>query len=135
MIPLTKAVIENFKAALNKKGECLIWTGDLNKEGEGVKRLAGKRYLAHEIAWQMEHGEVDAQIHNACGNPACCNPKHWAKERKTSRGEKHYRAKLMPADIIYIRTSPKKAAELARELGVGGACIEKVLKRRTWKHV
>jgi hypothetical protein len=98
------------------------------------------------------------QILHKCDTPLCVNPGHlfagtnddnvadkMAKGRQArgadtrpdtrARGERQWKARLRPAQVLAIRSSEKTNAALAIEYGVGTSTIVNVRLRYTWKHV
>lgn len=62
-----------------KKG-CILWKGSLSNTGYGgvVRWLNGERLLAHRLAYLIQFGEFDRNLHicHKCDNPRCVNPFH-----------------------------------------------------------
>jgi len=54
-----------------------------------------------------------------------------------TKGEKNIKAKLTEKDVLTIRSLYPKLTltEISKKYDVQFACIEKIIKRRTWKHV
>lgn len=69
---------ELFLAKTIPAGECIAWTGGLNKDGYGIFRFNGTPGLAHRYAWIREHGPIGTatEIDHRCHNRACVNPAH-----------------------------------------------------------
>lgn len=57
---------------------CRLWTKSKNRDGYGSLGVDKKHYLAHRLAWELEHGEIpdDMYINHLCGNRACINVDH-----------------------------------------------------------
>ena len=71
---------------------CLIWQGGKSK-GYGQVGHEGRRYLAHRIACEMEHGpapEGKAHALHICNRPACVRPDHlyWGDNTDNARDRK-----------------------------------------------
>lgn len=133
---------------------CLEWTGARSPQGYGLVSMKtywkyGTR-LAHRLAYYCAHGFFPPDgliIRHTCDNPRCCNPAHLLEgtradnmrdrdERgRTSRGEKHWKAKLTEADVRTIRSSRETQAALARRFGVTILSIHNIRHRKTWRHV
>ena len=57
---------------------CWIYTGELNRNGYGTIRAAGKRKMAHRLLFEhfvgpIQHGYV---LDHLCRVRCCCNPHH-----------------------------------------------------------
>lgn len=66
---------ERFQDQLEWRGECLVWTGRLDRHGYG---RCGRSALAHRYAYEHEHGPIQAGvvIDHLCWTPACVNLDH-----------------------------------------------------------
>lgn len=78
---LTTAIIARFwaKVAIDPDdGACWVWTACLDPDGYGRFRLAGKKWLAHRIAWTLAFGRIQdgLLICHKCDNPRCVNHTH-----------------------------------------------------------
>lgn len=139
------------KVAIGRTGDCWEWTGYRVPTGYGQSAWKGKVLLAHRIALSLTDGEWDSKLHvlHTCDNPPCCNPAHlWrgtdldnqrdkvAKGRQRNnplRGEDSPHAKLTQQQVLAIRASQKRGAELAAEYRVSQTTISSVRNYRTWK--
>jgi hypothetical protein len=145
---------ERFWEKVNRDGpnECWEWTASrfaLGSYGQFDSQCA------HRIAWELTHGPVPVGLFvcHSCDNPPCCNPGHLfigtpadntadmiGKNRSggPGRGEQHPNARLT-ADVV--RTIRQRAgagetqASLASEFGVGAAHMNRIVHRKTWRHV
>jgi len=78
-------------ARTRRVGDCLVWTGVVNRYGYGVLWHEGKKWAAHRLAYTAEHGpipdglQLDHLCHTAssdcpggttCKHRACVNPAH-----------------------------------------------------------
>ena len=135
------------------RNKCWEWPKSRNKDGYGWANDNGKTVQAHRHVCRIAHGEPPTPSHytaHSCDNPPCINPHHlrWdtpqgniddrSKRNRTSRGSRHYKAKL---DDDKVRTiiSRLRAGEcehaLAVEYGVTHGSIWFIAKGRTWKHL
>lgn len=57
---------------------CWCWMAYRNPQGYGRVWWAGRRRLAHRLAWEFEHGPIPAGVCalHRCDNPPCVNPAH-----------------------------------------------------------
>lgn len=152
---------ERFWKMVAKTGdatECWLWKGRPSVWGYGRMMINGRRTVAHRIAWELTNGPIPDGLlacHNCPGgdNPLCCNPSHLflgtsadnshdmaAKGRAARRpGEGTATAKLTDADVLAIRARYRfrkvTQRDLAAAYGVSVVCIDRVLNRRSWRHI
>lgn len=150
---------ERFLKYVKKTKDCWVWTGA--KAGTGKNAYGhlsvrkGRARRAHMISWELYRGPISEGlcVCHKCDNPACVNPNHlflgtrsdnavdmYQKGRgPNNRGENNGRAKLSPKQVIEIReryaTGEIYQAELAKEYGVTQAVVQKLIRRKIWKHI
>jgi hypothetical protein len=62
-----------------RDGDCLIWTGSVNRDGYGLITIDKKRLLLHRVVWEIENDQVipdGKRIRHTCDVPMCCEKKH-----------------------------------------------------------
>lgn len=71
------SLTDRFWAKVNRSGDCWIWTGALTK-GYGRFNIAGRSVPAHQVAYELEVGEIPAGLvlDHTCRNTACVRPSH-----------------------------------------------------------
>lgn len=75
---------ERLYSRVERRGECLIWTGYVNPRGHGrIRRsgkgqIRGKQITTHVAAWELEFGPVPPgkELHHTCFTPACIDTDH-----------------------------------------------------------
>ncbi len=98
-------------------GDCLIWTGAVDKNGYGLFQIESRRTIrAHRWAHESATGETPKYVLHACDTPPCVNPLHLssgtARQNSADRdsrgrgasGERHYAAKLSDEQVAEMRT-------------------------------
>lgn len=154
----TAEQIERFWSKVDRKSddECWNWTASIGRGGYGKIHLNRKTCRSNRVAWEIVNGVILNGLHvlHKCDNRTCCNPKHlflgtnrdniqdcMAKGRKTipdASGEKNGHHKLTRAQVHYIRqryaAGDITTYELAKEMGVKGAAIAKIIRFATWKN-
>lgn len=138
---------------------CWIWTGATNDKGYGQIQRGDRgegRISTHRLAWQLQHGPIPEglDVCHECDNPPCCNPAHlflgthsdnmvdmYSKGRankKPRHGEQNHAAKLTADQVREIRLLCAKGMTqnaVAQQFGVSEAAIQKIVKRKNWKHL
>lgn len=125
--------------------QCWPWRGRKGAKGYG-------RYgdtMAHRVAYELTCGPIPdgLVVRHRCDNPPCCNPSHLEAgtqkdnmadamlRNRLARGTRNGNAKLVEAQVDYIRRNPdkRKQADLARELGVAESTVSMIRhgRRRT----
>jgi hypothetical protein len=134
---------------------CWPWRGNRTRDGYGnvPDSLAdGRRTSAHRRAYRL-HYEVDPgplYVLHRCDNPACANPVHlflgtqkdnmldaFLKGRPivSAPGAANRHAKLSEEEVLEIRESQRRDADLARLFGVHRATVRAARTGATWRHV
>lgn len=59
-------------------GDCLLWSGQKDRDGYGICYFRRKNRRAHRVAWFSVHGDIPTGmvINHTCRNRACVNPQH-----------------------------------------------------------
>ena len=70
-----------FEGRVTPAGDCVVWTGRLNRTGYPVLSTWVRRYgtdLAHRVSHLLQTGpmSLDMTIDHTCFNPACVKPEH-----------------------------------------------------------
>ena len=136
--------------ARHEGAACLIWP--FARFPDGRAHLNGGKPA--RIMCELAHGVAPSPGHqaaHACGRGAdgCVNPQHlrWATPVENAadkedhgtvvRGGDHHAAKLDQVDILEIRrlhrSMPQR--EIADIFGVGLSCVNKIVNRKSWRHV
>ena len=60
------------------ESNCIEWTGGIDFEGYGRRKINGKTYRAHRLVWETANGPIppDMLICHKCDNPACVRLEH-----------------------------------------------------------
>lgn len=142
---------ERFWGAVNKVNgdSCWRWTRPLTGNGYGLLNCNGQTWYAHRFSWTMHFGAIpDGMcVCHRCDNPSCVRPDHlflgtfkenmedMAKKGRSLNGERHHFSKLDERAVLDIRSTGANPDALAAKYGVARATVDRVLSRRTWKHV
>lgn len=122
--------------------ECWPWTGGTNHGGYGhLQEHTGRRHLAHRLVIAALPTEV---VMHSCDNPPCCNPAHltistqaqnmrdMVSKGRSLKGERHWNAKLTPAQVEAIKADPRSSLQAAPDYGVNAATIRKIRRGIRW---
>lgn len=136
--------------------DCWICSANGMRSRYAQLQSAGKgspKVLAHRLSYELAHGPIPEgmMVLHKCDTPRCVNPAHLRlgtheenmrdmvrKARSATNkfiGEASGKAVLTEDKVRYIRSSPLRNVDLARELGVSVNCVRGVRIGRTWKHV
>jgi hypothetical protein len=137
---------------------CWIWQRAFNNYGYSIISIKGSSKkghctLVHRLLWSLVNGPIPegGWILHKCDNPPCINldhlylgtPKQNTHDTVT-RGRHRYIAhpgskngshKLTESDVLFIRKSTLKVAELAAMFNVHFGTIYSILCRDNWKHI
>ena len=141
----------------HRKGDCMIWQGNVLSDGYGRVYVNGRPWRVHRLVVTLITGQPIPKgfvVCHTCDTPLCCNPDHlflgtprenhydaMGKGRHT-KGEKVNTCKLTELQVLEIlnrwRNSSKKYgmhSSMAREFGVTPANIRQIVSGGTWKHL
>lgn len=134
---------------------CWEWQGGVAHNGYGRTHFRGRSQYTHRVAWQLVHGSIpDGMcICHHCDNPSCVRPSHlflgthaentrdavrkgrWARQT----GENSHKAKLREKDVHEIRrlyaTGEITLVVLSGMYRVAWQTVNKIVRRRSWKHI
>ena len=143
--------LERFMKYVKVEEKCWIWSGGKIR-GYGAFKFQNKTWKASRLIYTHCFGDIEEglEICHApliCHNRACVNPDHLSAETRAinqshrnldgtdNRGEKCFRAKLTEKQVLQIRASDKTQKELAIDFNISYVTINKIILRRTWKHI
>jgi len=135
---------------------CWIFAGHWQSSGHASLSFAGRRQMAHRVAYQMTYGPIPDGlcVCHRCDTPSCINPSHlflgtkaennYDMARKGRRkgivavcGARQGHAKLSEADVARIRSMagiiPER--EMAAALGISKGTVSNIVRRKSWRHV
>lgn len=135
--------------------KCWIWVAGLGKDGYGRFKYNGFTYYAHIFSYLIHKGSIEKGLFicHQCDNPKCVNPGHLFlgtakannddKEDKGrgnhAKGENINTCKLTEKQVLEIRekysNNKYTFVELAKEYNVKYGAIQRIIKRKTWKHI
>lgn len=63
---------------VEKRNDCWLWQGQLDKDGYGTFYLRRVGRRAHRVGWYMLNGEIPEGmvVNHVCGHRNCVNPQH-----------------------------------------------------------
>ena len=121
--------------------QCWQWLGAFTDGGYPRKRTQEGDTTAQRWMWKQLFGPIPKSfnIHTTCGNFACMNPHHMACSHRADALRAGGSAKLVPGDVLAIRSVPKpmRDAQEARRQGekydVSPKTVIHIWGRTTWK--
>jgi len=131
-----KNVPEVLFARLRAQGDCLIYTGRIDKKGYGRISWAGRTVGTHRLAYELAYGPVPKgkYVLHSCDRPACCAPRHLragtnGDNMRDMWNRRPPKRKLSPEEVKQIRAVVGwNHRQLARLYGVGWRAIQKIVK-------
>lgn len=143
---------ELFWDALDRSGDCWLWTRQLDRKGYGRFSYQGRFWRAHRLAWELTYGAIPSGlvVCHRCDVRNCCRLSHLFigtvadnnEDRKSkgkyALGASVHNAKLSEEQVREIKRRlgiGAKKKPLAREFGVNPRCIDFIATGRNWGHV
>ena len=141
---------QRFWAKVDRRGDDECWECTLKERPNGYVQIwssfearNGKRrkLYAHRIAYMLTKGEIPdgLEVCHTCDNGKCCNPRHlYAGTHSVNmadmkaRGRHGFGHKLKRTEILEIRSSVGKMADIGKLFGVSAATICNIKARKTW---
>lgn len=135
--------------------ECVLWPFSLDAYGYGQFGYNGRTYKAHRFSYELNRGPIVNDLHvcHTCDVRNCVNPAHlflatnaentadkMAKGRYGTGqgappGEGHGRSKLRNEDVLAIRASSEKIADIAARYGVSYSHVWRLRHGYNWVHL
>lgn len=130
------------------RSDCIEWTGSKTSAGYGNRRIGGKNYLVHRLAFAEAHGrEPDGILRHTCDNRLCYNVDHLIEgtfaensqdmidRDRHNRGERHPMSKLSANEVIELRRrfdAKENRKDLAAAFGISVRNVYVVGSRKGW---
>lgn len=124
---------------LRCNGDCLEWTGAVDRKGYGLALVANKSVRVHRLAYELFVGPFDRrlQILHSCDNKRCCSPDHLRPgtnaenmrdkaDRAAIKNRKLDKEKLLT--VRSLHASGHSGRSIARQFGVSHNVVNKVLR-------
>jgi hypothetical protein len=94
-----------------------------------------RRRGAFEVARHLNGNKLDNRNGNLCWGTVKENTKDSVKHGSVPHGQRHWKAKLTPVQVRYIRESKKSDTVLARLVGIQRGSVWLIRNKRNWKRV
>lgn len=143
--------LESFLSRIQiKKGGCWLWQGGTNAHGYGVTCVnTHRQVLAHRHAYELWRTAIPsgAVIMHSCDTPLCVNPEHLAVGTRSENnldavaklrhqhGAKHWRATLLPEQVLAIRRDHRSQSVIAALYGINQSVVSRIKSGRAWRTV
>jgi hypothetical protein len=156
-VKLSSGLIERIRQhaiASADANACHGWSGYTNENGYAVVNFGGRVVLAHKSVLEQKLGRKlrDGEVsRHTCHVRHCTNERHLVPGSQADNvrdmveagrsliGEADPASKLTERDVLDIRERASLGRvnyeALGRLHGVTGACIKKVIKGKTWRHL
>jgi hypothetical protein len=143
--------LDVFWQRVDKNGDCWLWQGRLGGGGYGHFDYQGKTWLAHRLAYWIEHGGIPdgMDILHHCDNPRCVRPGHLVAGTATDNMQDMLRkgrankpskersglARTTMNDVREIRRLYRLGATqvmLGKQFDLDQTTISLIVNNRTW---
>lgn len=123
---------------------CVGWPFGHFPAGYGVLRYRGRNRHAHAVAWEISSGSVVPHglgVLHSCDNRNCVNPRHLRMGSQKENMQDavlrkrivvNRQAKLSPEQVLQIRCDTRETRLIAKEYGVSGTHIRRIMTRKAW---
>lgn len=135
-----------------REGDCIVYTGHLNRNGYGQITVQGKGMTAHRLAYETHCGPLTpgAVVCHTCDNPPCINPDHLYAgthadngrdkrvRRRSTFGERNAAHRLTEQQVLDIDRRIREGEaqrDLATEYGVGQSTVSRIKRRESWAYL
>jgi hypothetical protein len=123
-MPRSDSGSTKFFDRLERRGECLVFTGGLDGFGYSQVRIDGRIHKGHRPVYELVNGPLPpgTQVHHICRVRACVEPTHLKAVTPSEHGVEHRLA-------VCKRGHDMHGNRYARPDGDGGMCYRCMLDR------
>ena len=128
---------------------CMEWVGATSNSGYGRRRIRGRSYSAHRVAYERAYGSIPEGmvVMHSCDNKLCVNPDHLSvgtqsenildsiRKGRTPVGEDRPESKLTNDQVISIRKDTGLQKDIAKKHGITQAMVSLITTRQKWRHI
>lgn len=149
--PSTPAA-ERLEHLSRREGDCIVYTGYLDRDGYGQITFHGKGLAVHRLAYEAHYGPLapGAVVCHTCDNPPCINLDHLYSgthadngrdkmaRRRSTFGERNAGHKLTEQQVREIDRrirAGETQVSLAAEYRVGQATVSRIKRRESWAYL
>lgn len=113
--------LPHWRDMVREEGECLIWTGRLDKNGYGKYGLQ----WAHRRVYEIELGPITAgmELDHTCNTPPCVNPSHLQPVthlENLRRAAQRRGTHLKYIEAARLRSDGLSYDEISEQMGLNG---------------
>lgn len=140
---------------LVKDGSCLIWTGAVRKDKNGLANYGAIQIGArgqgvdrpHRVAYRFAKGEIPKGlvVMHSCNNKLCCNPDHLTAGTYSENIKDAWDDGLRPSNSKFseeqiiemrkMRDEGKSCQAIADLFGLSNSGAWKIVTGRCWAHL
>lgn len=139
-------LIERLMRKTKRQGDCIVWTGFVQKTGYGMIQTGGKgspTTLIHRVAYEAANGPIPSGmvVMHSCDVRHCVNPDHLSVGTHSDNTQdmlvkrREGMSRLTPEQVIEIRASSEGTRALSRKYGVAETTIYHARTGVSWKHL
>lgn len=125
--------LERLLAKTVRSGDCLLFTGCINKNGYGSFRFNGKTANVHKVSYILHHGDIPdgLVVMHSCDNRNCVEPTHLTLGTQSDNLRDMARkgrsgSKLSNEDVAAIRQDDRDSFTIGRAYDVHPTTIQKI---------
>ncbi len=97
----TSTATNRLASSSQRQGDCLLWTGCVDRWGHGVVKHDGAKVRVQRLAWSEANGPLppETTIRQTCTEPRCFEPAHLVADRAFHQPVVKMSARL-PAPLV-----------------------------------
>lgn len=142
--------LARFMSKVKRDGDCLVWTGSVDRDGYGKFSVGPKgrqqHIRAHRWIFERSHGQLASNVLvlHRCDNPPCVELDHLSAGSQLRNVhdalERDRRPQFLTAEMVAVlraarATGAQPLRALAHQLGIKYTTAYAAAIGQTWKHI